>query len=324
MDPAVSAALIYGGTQLAAGGASMAATAKLNKKNRRWQERMYNIQRDDEKIRRNEINEYNSPANQMQRFKDAGLNPHLIVGQTNTSAPAQGSDIPSVSGQTPVDMSFLAEAGGKGLQAYQSIEQHRTGMDIRHQELKNMQAQEDSIKFGNLVKLLTVDEKTLSNKLALQTYEYALEKAKADTEGVQLKNSKVLQEIESMKSRDNNAVIDLNIKALEYARKLTDSQHNHKLIDQRIKNLKSDNKYREQQIDAFGREMDSKYWLEDAIVSTGLPKEIGETVGEYLKGFADKVRGKTKPKNYKPKDGKEYQGNMLKKYQPNSLLFKKQ
>lgn len=41
----------------------------------------------------NAENEYNTPANQMRRFQDAGLNPNLIYGQQNTSASA-----PSASG----------------------------------------------------------------------------------------------------------------------------------------------------------------------------------------------------------------------------------
>nr|QJB20519.1 MAG: DNA pilot protein [Microvirus sp.] len=37
----------------------------------------------------NRVNEYNLPVNQMQRFKDAGLNPNLIYGSVhNSSAPA--------------------------------------------------------------------------------------------------------------------------------------------------------------------------------------------------------------------------------------------
>lgn len=40
----------------------------------------------------NLMNEYNSPAAQMQRFQDAGLNPNLIYGQSNaTSAPNAAS-----------------------------------------------------------------------------------------------------------------------------------------------------------------------------------------------------------------------------------------
>ena len=37
----------------------------------------------------NANNAYNTPAAQMQRFKDAGLNPNLIYGQQNTSTPVQ-------------------------------------------------------------------------------------------------------------------------------------------------------------------------------------------------------------------------------------------
>lgn len=34
----------------------------------------------------NRVNEYNSPKSQMQRFADAGLNPHLIYGQGNSGS----------------------------------------------------------------------------------------------------------------------------------------------------------------------------------------------------------------------------------------------
>lgn len=43
-----------------------------------------------------EMNEYNSPKNQMARFQEAGLNPHLIYGQGNPgnqSSPVQHADI---------------------------------------------------------------------------------------------------------------------------------------------------------------------------------------------------------------------------------------
>lgn len=46
-------------------------------------------------------NEYNSPAAQMARYQDAGLNPNLIYGQQNTAqAPASASASPFRSGQT--------------------------------------------------------------------------------------------------------------------------------------------------------------------------------------------------------------------------------
>lgn len=46
-------------------------------------------------------NKYNSPAEQMKRFQDAGLNPNLIYQQQNTAtAPASASASPFRSGQT--------------------------------------------------------------------------------------------------------------------------------------------------------------------------------------------------------------------------------
>lgn len=54
-------------------------------------------------------NEYNSPANQMKRFQDAGLNPHLIYGQGspgNQSAPLQHPDI------KPTDMQQVFQSLG--------------------------------------------------------------------------------------------------------------------------------------------------------------------------------------------------------------------
>ena len=41
----------------------------------------------------NRQNEYNSPAAQMQRYKEAGLSPHLIYGQTNTAAPIRSTEM---------------------------------------------------------------------------------------------------------------------------------------------------------------------------------------------------------------------------------------
>lgn len=40
----------------------------------------------------NRQNAYNSPAQQMQRFKEAGLNPNLIYKQTNESSPVRSTD----------------------------------------------------------------------------------------------------------------------------------------------------------------------------------------------------------------------------------------
>ncbi|AXH76590.1 MAG: DNA pilot protein [Microviridae sp.] len=52
----------------------------------------YNRQRADALSDWDRQNAYNSPASQMQRYTDAGLNPNLIYGQSTTAAPVRSTD----------------------------------------------------------------------------------------------------------------------------------------------------------------------------------------------------------------------------------------
>lgn len=80
-ETAAGAAAISGAASLLGAGGQAIATGKLNKKNRRWQEQMFRLQNQQAIANWQLQNQYNSPAAQMQRFRDAGLNPNLIYGQ---------------------------------------------------------------------------------------------------------------------------------------------------------------------------------------------------------------------------------------------------
>ena len=70
----------------------------------------------------NRNNAYNSPAMQMQRFKEAGLNPHLIYGQgtPGNSSPTQyAGKSPEVQAEVG-STNFLRELGMQGFQARQN------------------------------------------------------------------------------------------------------------------------------------------------------------------------------------------------------------
>lgn len=67
-----------------------AQNAKENEKNRQWSEHMWHLN-----------NQYNLPVNQIQRFKDAGLNPALAYGQGTSS-------LSSYSGNQQANRSFEA------------------------------------------------------------------------------------------------------------------------------------------------------------------------------------------------------------------------
>jgi len=84
-------------------GANTISTLSTNRAQRRWNEAMYNRQREDALADWARSNQYNSPLAQMQRFKEAGLNPHLIYGggPNNVSAPIRGTDAKAWNPQAP-------------------------------------------------------------------------------------------------------------------------------------------------------------------------------------------------------------------------------
>jgi len=75
MEPLIAGAASLGSTLVNA-----FSSGNMNKKNRKWQEKMWHMN-----------NEYNKPIMQMQRFKEAGLNPHLIYGQGNSGNSSMAS-----------------------------------------------------------------------------------------------------------------------------------------------------------------------------------------------------------------------------------------
>jgi hypothetical protein len=91
---------------------------------------LYNMQRADALSDWERQNQYNSPSQQMQRFKEAGLNPNLIYGQM-TNAPA----IRSTEAKAPdfVAPQIKGNPIADGIQSYQNIRQ----MDLTNKSIQN-------------------------------------------------------------------------------------------------------------------------------------------------------------------------------------------
>lgn len=90
--------IIAGGSNLIGQGLNAVFNRRNNRRMEDYNYGMYERQRADSLADWNRMNEYNSPAAQMKRFEEAGLNKNLIYGQTNT-APAVRSS--SVEGYSP-------------------------------------------------------------------------------------------------------------------------------------------------------------------------------------------------------------------------------
>lgn len=120
----VTAAIIAGAATAAAAGTNAIAQGKLNRKNRAWQEKMYNLQvkqrREDAEMqaqRQKELaewayNKFDSPAAQRAAQRAAGINP-FVEGSTiqpaqvdaGSAQQAQGGDVP---GSGPYQMNPMS------------------------------------------------------------------------------------------------------------------------------------------------------------------------------------------------------------------------
>lgn len=79
------------------------AQSSLNRKTRKWNEEMYQKQRQDAIADWDKQNLYNHPTQQMARLREAGLNPNLVYGKgaDNTSQAVRSTDVKSWNPQAP-------------------------------------------------------------------------------------------------------------------------------------------------------------------------------------------------------------------------------
>ncbi|AXH74373.1 MAG: DNA pilot protein [Microviridae sp.] len=99
-DPNTIAAVADGINQVA----NVTATVGTNRKQNKWAQETYDKQRKDSLHDWSMQNAYNSPAAQMQRLKDAGLNPNLVYGNgadAQSTAMPRSVDTPNVKYEAP-------------------------------------------------------------------------------------------------------------------------------------------------------------------------------------------------------------------------------
>lgn len=122
---------IASGSQVLGQGISAISQSVLNKKSRKWHEKMYDRQRADSLADWTMQNEYNSPAAQMQRLRNAGLNPNLVYGNgaTTEAATVRASD--TAGSWNPEAPRFdLGQAAQSGLQSYFDIQIRQGQADL--------------------------------------------------------------------------------------------------------------------------------------------------------------------------------------------------
>lgn len=136
--------------QILGAGLSAYSTNRQNKKSRRWSEKMYGIQKQDNIDFWKMQNAYNTPEMQMDRFKQAGLNPNLIYGSgssgSGNASPIQKADVQKAQFKTP-DFSGLSNVGSNAINTYFDYKIKSAQVDnlhadntIKHEQALNIAA----------------------------------------------------------------------------------------------------------------------------------------------------------------------------------------
>lgn len=173
---ALGAAAITAGAQILGSGANAYAQGKMNKKTREWNEQQYWRTRKDSLSDWAMANEYNSPREQMQRFRDAGLNPNLIYGQTNMADAVRSSETPSWNPRAPqVDLSMQP-----AIAAYQNTQMQEAQIDLVAQQIKTQQQQQANIAADTANKTQDWTKNKWAAENASQLGEISLQAAKAN------------------------------------------------------------------------------------------------------------------------------------------------
>jgi hypothetical protein len=171
------------------------------------------------------LNLYNSPVQQMQRFKEAGLNPNLIYKQTNEGAPVRSTDAIA----PKIDETVLDVLAKTNNITNKNLEQQSYKLRNENQELQNdiLRAQRDDL----------YDKVYYQNQANLAAYDNAME-------GVNLKRQERSQKditnpLEVEKLKKQNKLIDEQIRSLSINsnfKQLTQETQK-KIGEQTLKNL---------------------------------------------------------------------------------------
>jgi hypothetical protein len=110
-------------------------------------------------------NAYNTPAQQMQRFKEAGLNPNLIYKQSNEAAPIRSTDYVA----PQLNEGLLDVLGKSNAIEVQNLNKESMKLRNQNQELQNdiLRATAEDLK----------DKPAISNRIGNATYDNLVEGA---------------------------------------------------------------------------------------------------------------------------------------------------
>lgn len=180
----------------------------------------------------NRTNAYNSPEQQMNRLRQAGVNPHLAFGKggENTAAMIRGSQSPNPNLDSP--KVIAPNAGGNKILEFAQLKQMQAQTDQTQQVIQNL-------KVDQLLKVLETAGKSTSNQMALVDYE-----VKQKTANAAVKKLWADADLAGLNiSHEQN---QFNIKEELANQGLKSAQRGYDIQGQNLENLRMDNQIKDQ------------------------------------------------------------------------------
>ncbi len=122
------------------------STKSTNQRQQDFNTEMYNRQRADALADWEKQNQYNSPSQQMQRYKEAGLNPNLVYGQMTNSPVIRSTEAKAPDFVAPrIDTNGINNALG----SYYDIKQKEVNIKQQEQAIELLRQQTEGKKLEN-------------------------------------------------------------------------------------------------------------------------------------------------------------------------------
>lgn len=235
---------------LLSAGINAFSQSKTNKRQEQFSLNMYNRQRADALADYNMQNQYNSPAQQMQRYKDAGLSPHLIYGQTHNAAPIRSSEAKPVNYVAPTVQPEQLNVLGRYYE-----------LQSQEQQLKNMAAQGQLIEAQALKTKSETDWRNLQKEFFVETMPY---RSEALIQSNLLKGSQqrlteekitqTQQQVKMIRPQINKIIADTNLavdRRAQLAQLIENAKVTYQLLGEKVKTEQYENEV-QQKIKSFG------------------------------------------------------------------------
>lgn len=283
--------LIQAGIQAAAGAGQGLMQGGMNRKTMDFNKWMYDRQRKDALADWSMQNEYNSPAAQMQRFKDAGLSPHLIYGQTNQAGAVRSTESkpwnPSAADiSTPVARSI--EAYNVGRVTNQQLSQMASQEDLNRANIRKAEAgvlESNQRVIESLSRTKGID---LKNQWVDKLSQSQVDVMNANLALTEARTSGQLTDNELKIATQSDSIQSAMLKVLQQRADLANSKEEKNRILAQIENIKADTSLKNSDLDlrAKGIYPGDSAWLR--LLVKGLNEagiDPGKKIGEMIKGI---------------------------------------